>query len=154
MTTSTKLPEFKKMGFRIIPRIMPESYPNHTSNFPILNLGSFATADPVFCEHKSFLRSHSPRAMPPAASEKNPTAAAPCSSTLQWHTNMPTPKRTRTPLQVQHPEAAPCRGTSGPAPERTGHSYSSTLQQQRAAAPCTSTLAASSSITFAPPPAG
>ena len=51
------------------------------------------------------------------ASEKNPTAAAPFS------------------------------GTSRPAPERTGHSYSSTLQQQqRAAASYTSTLAAPSRI--------
>ena len=74
-------------------RIMPESYPNHTSNFQILNLASFARAELVFYEHKSFLRNHSPRATPPGASEKNPQqhpAAAPCNGT--------TPKRMRTPL--------------------------------------------------------
>ena len=63
------------MGFRIIPRIMPESYPNHTSNFPILNLGTFARSELVFCE----LFSLQPFATGPAASEKNPTTA-PCSA--------------------------------------------------------------------------
>ena len=53
--------------------------------YDILDLGSFARAELVFCEHKSFLRNHSPRATPPGASEKNPTAAAPCSGILQWH---------------------------------------------------------------------
>ena len=73
-----------KQSFRIIPRILPESHPHHTSNFPILNLAAFARAELVFREHKSFLRNQSPRAMPPAASEKNPIAAAPGSGTLQW----------------------------------------------------------------------
>ena len=63
------------MGFRIIPRIMPESYPNHTSNFPILNLGAFARSELVFCE----LFSLQPFATGPAACEKNPTTA-PCSA--------------------------------------------------------------------------
>ena len=142
-------------------RIMPESYPNHTSNFQILNLASFARAELVFYEHKSFLRNHSPRATPPGASEKNPTAAAPCSSTLQRHPAMAPTCQLQSACAhhfncsnlKQHPKAPPCSGTSGPAPERAGHCCSSNLQQ-RAAAPYASTLAAPSSITLAPPPAG
>ena len=75
----------KKKGFRIIPRIIPESYPNHASNFPSLNHGTFAKSGLVFCEH-FFLRNYSPQATPPAASEKNPTAAPRSEScSLQWH---------------------------------------------------------------------
>jgi len=116
----------------------------------------------VFCEHKSFLRNHSPRATPPAASEKNPTAA-PCSGILQWHQHANS--KALTPLQLQHLEAAPCSGTSRPVPEQTRHSNSCTLQQQRAAAPSLAPLqhepgtsrtllAAPSSITLAAAPAG
>ena len=63
----------------------PESYPNHASNFPSLNHGTFAKSGLVFCEH-FFLRNYSPQATPPAASEKNPTAAPRSEScSLQWH---------------------------------------------------------------------
>ena len=104
---------------------------------------SFARAELVFCEHKSFLRNHWPRAMSPAASEKNPTtaapAAAPCSGTLQRHpaaapcngTNMPTPKRTRAPLSLQHPKAAP---------RTSSRVHRPLLYQHPAAAACSSTL--------------
>jgi len=34
----------------------PESCPNHTSNFPILNLGTFARSELVFCELLLLLR--------------------------------------------------------------------------------------------------
>ena len=44
----------KKMRVRIIPRIIPESYPIHASNFPNLNLGTFARSRLVFCEHILF----------------------------------------------------------------------------------------------------
>ena len=80
----------------------------------------------MFCEHKSFLRNHSPRAMSPAALEKNPTAAAPCSSTLQWHQQSTRAHHFNCSTLKQNLEAAPCSGTSKPAPE--------------CAAPCTSTL--------------
>ena len=93
----------------------PESYPNHTSNFPILNLDLFARAELVFCEHKSVLHNHSPRATLPGASEKNPTAAAPCSGTLQWHQHTNSKAHEHTTLTAatwsstlkHHPAAAP-----------------------------------------------
>ena len=80
------------------------------------------------------------------------------SSTLQWHPAMAPTCQLQSACAhhfncsnlKQHPKAPPCSGTSGPAPERAGHCYSSNLQQ-RAAAPYTSTLAAPSSITLAPP---
>ena len=67
-----------------MPRIMPESYPNHTSNFPILNLGTFARSELVFCELFSLQPFATGCTTPPTASEKNP-ATAPCSGILQWH---------------------------------------------------------------------
>ena len=96
----------KKMGFRII----PELYPNHASNFPILNLGTFARSELVFCE--------------------------PCSSILQWHQHANSKAHTTL-------TAAPCSSTlqRHQRPERTRHSNSCTLQQQRAAVPFTGTLA-------------
>ena len=80
----------KQQGFRNSPKkwdseSYPESYPNHASNFPSLNHGTFAKSGLVFCEH-FFLRNYSPQATPPAASEKNPTAAPRSEScSLQWH---------------------------------------------------------------------
>ena len=131
---------------------MPESYPNHTSNFPLLNVGPLPEQNFCFVSTIFFFATtgHGLCAvllLRKIRQQRQP-AAAPCNGI-----NMPTPKRTRTPLSLQHPKAAPCSGTSGPAPECTGHSCSSTLQQQRAAAPYTSTLAAPSSTTLAPPPA-
>ena len=63
----------KRIGFRIIPRIMLESY----LKLPNSERWSFARAELVFCEHKSFLRNHWRRAMSPAAWKKNPTTVAP-----------------------------------------------------------------------------
>ena len=87
---ATRLPEFQKKWDS---ESYPESYPNHASNFPSLNHGTFAKSGLVFCEH-FFLRNYSPQATPPAASEKNPTAA-PCTAI---HSK-------------QHPAQAPCSGT-------------------------------------------
>ena len=132
------------MSFRIIPRIMPESYPNHTSNFPILNLGTFARSEPVFCE-LFFLQPFSAGyTTPPAASEKNPTTA-PCS--VQQHPSLaPASHRSKlyTPLWQQ---ATPCtstlqrhsNGTTMPAPKRTHHSDSSTHSVNSMPAPKRST---------------
>ena len=64
---------------------MPESYPNHTSNFPILNLGTFARSELVFCEIFSLQPFATGYTTPPAASEKNSTPA-PCS--VQQHPSL------------------------------------------------------------------
>ena len=64
---------------------MPESYPNHTSNFPILNLGTFARSELVFCELFFLQPFATGYTTPPAASEKNPETA-PCS--VQQHPSL------------------------------------------------------------------
>ena len=61
---------------------MPESYPNHTSNFPILNLGTFARSELVFCELFSLQPFATGYTMPPAASTPPAASAAEkCSGT-------------------------------------------------------------------------
>ena len=66
----------KKMGLQIIPRIIPESYPIHTSNLPILILGTFATSEINFFRHfflswQAISCNEPHLAMPPSTSEKN-----------------------------------------------------------------------------------
>ena len=96
------------MRFRIIPR----SYPNHIrfmlQTYQVRTLVHLQESGLVFCESASmfFLRNHSPQATPPAASEKNPTAA-PCSGScsLQWHQHANS--KAHTPLCLPRGEA-PC----------------------------------------------
>ena len=71
--------------------------------------------------------------------EQQHPAAAACTGT-----SMPTPKRMRTSLQLQHPAAAPADKL------QSAQATLSSTVQQRAAAPYTSTFAAPSSITLAP----
>ena len=66
----------KQMGFRII----PGSY----LKLPILNLGTFAGSELVFCELFSLQPFATGYTTTPAVSEKNRTTA-PCSGILQWH---------------------------------------------------------------------
>ena len=164
-TQATKLPEFNKNGFlNHTPnhaRIIPESHLKLPNSEPwyICKIRS----ELVFCEHKSFLCNHSPRAtlrlllLLRKIRQQHPAAAS-CNGT-----NMPTPKRTR------HLTAAPSSSTlqrhHRPAPERTRHSNSCTLQQLQQQHPALAPLqhelgtlrtplAAPSSITFAAAPAG
>ena len=102
----------------------PESCLNHTSNFPILNVGRLPEQNLCFVSTNLFFATTGHGLcllllLRKIRQQRHP-AAAPCSGTLQRHpaaapcngTNMPTPKRTRAPLSLQHPKAAPCSGTA------------------------------------------
>ena len=147
---------------------MPESYPNHTSNFPILNLGTFARSELVFCEIFSLQPFATGYTTPPAASEQNPTTA-PCS--VQQHPSLAplqhelgtvrtllaapwsiTPCSSTSRLARQHPQAAPStriRSPACPLQSRvysTHHSDSSTFKNHPQSAPAAATWAPPASL--------